>query len=338
VNILLCERINQKYNQYIELLTFAYQRSNHNTILDVQNFLYSNFIPDFIHLQWPESIYRWRHWLEPNDESAIFLKRRLAFYSNNNVPIVYTVHNLKPHDKSNYFDQKIFDLIIDSSDIIVHHGKKSRDLFTKIYPITNSKIQIICPHGDYPINKVDPILSKRKLHLPLNKYIYLNFGIQKKYKGFYFLKNTFKELDNPNVFLFTIGNFVYDKKLEFIKKIISRRLSGLYKYRIFNSLQSKSKTIDTTVEYNQIPLIFTASDIVILGHQSGLNSGILSLAASYGKPIIFPNIGNFYDQLDGYDLCKSYEVANTNSAIELPWKPWPAKSRLFPPMQVALPK
>ena len=58
-----------------------------------------------------------------------------------------------------------------------------------------------------------------------------------------------------------------------------------------------------------------ATDIVFLGHQQGLNSGILALAASYSKAIVYPDIGNFSEQVSGWKWCEPYEVGNIESAV-----------------------
>ena len=59
----------------------------------------------------------------------------------------------------------------------------------------------------------------------------------------------------------------------------------------------------------------SSSDAFFLGHQQGLNSGVLSLAASYGKPVVFPDLGNFREQLEGWPWCESYKAGDIESAV-----------------------
>ena len=56
-------------NEYVELLADAYIRQNIQVIFEEQNFLFSNFVPDIVHIQWPESIYRWKQLIPMTLES-----------------------------------------------------------------------------------------------------------------------------------------------------------------------------------------------------------------------------------------------------------------------------
>jgi len=314
MNILLCERISY-INQYIELLANAYKDVGHSVIFDVQNFLYSDFIPDFVHIQWPEAIYSTRHCLPPNDESLALLENRLKFYSKNSVPIVFTIHNILPHDSKSEFDKAFYANIMRYSNILVHHGNESVKIIKELYPESKSKNHIICPHGPYPAIKVKENNIRKIYKLPQNKYIFLNFGLQRSYKGYDFTKKVFKKLPNNDVYLFTIGG----KKYNLINNSFYRQIiKGKDVIQVKNnlSLSKRKRTITKTVKQTEIPYIIEASDVFFLGHQKGLNSGILALAASYGKPIIYPELGNFKEQLRDYTWQESYEAGNINSAID----------------------
>lgn len=332
MDILLCDRVNQQFNQYIEHLTAAYQKEGHNVILDVQNFLFSNFMPRFVHIQWPEAIYCWRCELPKNDYTLNFIKQRLDFYASNGIPIVYTVHNLSPHDGNCEFSKKIFETIITKAAIIVHHGKDSITKTLNNYPSTNKSVHIICPHGPYLYDPNDTFKSRIEYHLPAFSYVYLNFGIQKKYKGYNFSKKVFKRFKARHVFFFTIGKRIYKKNYGHLYRF--KELATDFIETKLNLLNSTTrKTVFRLVSHNEISKILAASDVLFLGHQKGLNSGLLSLAASYGKPVVFPNIGNFKEQLNGWPWYESYEVANLDSALEA-LRRMHARIVLYPPGKI----
>jgi hypothetical protein len=46
-------------NSNVESLMEAYKKAGHNVICGERNFFYSNFIPDLLHIQWPEKLYTW---------------------------------------------------------------------------------------------------------------------------------------------------------------------------------------------------------------------------------------------------------------------------------------
>jgi hypothetical protein len=79
-------------------------------------------------------------------------------------------------------------------------------------------------------------------------------------------------------------------------------------------LLEKTKTISRKFKTEEIPQIMAASDCMFLGHRAGLNSGLLALAASYGKPVVFPDIGNFRDQLQHWEWSEPYRAGDIHSA------------------------
>ncbi len=318
MNILLCEGIS-KTNQYIKQLATAYQDKGHCVIFDVHNFLFSDFLPDFVHLQWPEAIYRWRYQLRENKSTLKLLNERLSYYSSAKIPIVYTVHNMLPHENVTDFDKAAYSIFLSFSDIIVHHGKASISMLNNAFPECSNAHHVVCPHGHYPCIATDGKLARSMYKLPYYKYIFLNFGRQRLNKGLNFIKIVFKNWSNHNACLFTIGPEGIGKKEKNILFKLVNRLRQEIGLNFFNdnSILSKNmKNILRPVTNEEIPQILAAVDVFFLGHQEGLNSGLLALAASYGKPVVFPDIGNFKEQLINWHWKESYEVGNVNSAIE----------------------
>lgn len=318
MKILLCANIG-KTNQYIEEISKAYQKQGHDVIFGSKNFFFSNFIPDIVHIQWPEALYRWNYKSKNKIKIIKLIEERLLFYSKNKIPIVYTVHNIIPHENVSDFDKNIFNIIASQSNIIIHHGKKSITLAKKVYPKCKKAKHIIAPHGPYPFVKKDSLSARKHYNIPMNKYVLLNFGLQRSYKGPAFINSVHKK-SKTNTFLFTIGPpkvdfYIKNKWISFIIKFYKKIIIPYWK-KTFSFLFKNKKTILREVPNDEIPIIMAAIDIVFLGHKKGLNSGLLALAASYGKPVIFPNIGNFKNQLDGWDWFETYDPGNTDSAIK----------------------
>ena len=57
MNILIAD--NPGLNSYVTSLIEAYKKADINVICGLHNFFYSNFIPDILHIQWPEKLYNW---------------------------------------------------------------------------------------------------------------------------------------------------------------------------------------------------------------------------------------------------------------------------------------
>lgn len=284
-------------NDYLQLLADAYLDKNIEILFDEQNFLFSNFIPDVVHLQWPESLYKWENLINADIEGYKLLKKRLQYYKKNNSVLIQTIHNILPHDSNIEFDKKVYNLIFDYIDIAIHHGESSINIIKELYPQTKNIKHIIAPHGPYErLPLPDSETSKNKYELPLNKLIITNFGLQRPYKGQLFSYEVLKKWNHDNFLYFSIGRVIGEQNEEL-------KNSSFY------------KQVNKALHKSEVPEIISITDIFFLGHLSGLNSGAISLALTYEKPIVFPDIGNFKDQTKGWDLFETYKVGDIDSAI-----------------------
>lgn len=287
-------------NEYVQLLADAYIKKGIQVIFEEQNFLFSNFIPDMIHIQWPESIYRWKKLIQMNNEGLKLLEDKIQWYKKNHTKIIYTVHNLQPHDNCEDFDIDVYKLFLKSADLIVHHGNKSIELIKNNYPETLESKHIVASHGSYPVLKTIGKEEAKKIYdIPINKITFTNFGLQRSYKGRDFNLEVFNSLENKkDLCYFTAGLLVGDTKPFEISQ------DELFTKQIYRKIPN-----------DELKDIISLTDVFFLGHTSGLNSGLIHLAISYNKPIIFPNIGNFKEQAEDFDFYETYEVGNKNSAI-----------------------
>lgn len=286
-------------NEYVQLLADAYIKKDVQVIFEEQNFLFSNFIPDIIHIQWPESIYRWKKLIQMDDEGLKLLENKILWYKKNGTKIIYTVHNLQPHDNCEDFDTDVYRLLLKNADLIIHHGKKSIDLIKRKYPETLKSKHIIAPHGSYPIQRtIKKEEAKKKYDIPINKITFTNFGLQRSYKGRDFNLDVFSSLKNKkDICYFTAGRLVGDTKPFEIPE------NELFTRQIYRKIPN-----------DELRDIISLTDVFFLGHSSGLNSGLIHLAISYNKPIIFPDMGNFEEQAKEFDFYQMYKVGNVQSA------------------------
>ncbi|MEX2574481.1 MAG: hypothetical protein WD317_09300 [Balneolaceae bacterium] len=311
MNILLSERINSA-NQYIELLADAYRKRGHTVTFDVQNVLYSNALPEVLHLQWPEAMYKWRHPLEKNRETLELIESRLNWYGRNGVPIVYTVHNLLPHSHVTDFDRAAYRAVVSAADVFVHHGPASEPLLKERYPDCKEAIHIVTPHGPYDYEEADGAETRKQYGLPQDRRIVLNFGRQRKSKGPEFISGVCRRVAGrpagPKLCLFTIGPSPTDSNVQKVVRRVNRVIQPRF--------PAVCRRVDhfRDVDHREIPGIMAASDLLFLGHTKGLNSGLLVLAISYGKPVLYPDLGNFRDQADGWEWARPYKPADPGSA------------------------
>ncbi|HVO73648.1 MAG TPA: hypothetical protein VMT35_06470 [Ignavibacteriaceae bacterium] len=305
---------NPQSNSYTSSLLNAYQSIGHTVVCDPHNFFYSNLIPEILHIHWPERLYHWYPLSEKPDNLKIdLLREKLCHYKNKGTVIVFTVHDLILHFSTNRkLDEKIFNLIIEHSDIISHHCSKSLEMFSKLYPIALSKVNIIDHHGDYLIDYkyITKKEARSKLNISDEKFVILNFGSQQSYKGREFIDKVFNSCAINSKYLITAGNYYY-RGLSLIKKFVMEIRNNMKEKNNFRN----KKYIYRSIDNNEIPVLFNASDIVLLGHKAGLVSGIIPMAATFSKPVIYPDIGCFKEQMKDW-IGSAYEAGNLKQACD----------------------
>ena len=199
--------------------------------------------------------------------------------------IVWTVHNILPHDTLFINDLKIVKFIADLSDVKIVHSKNTINLLKKLKINTNN-CKII-PHGnyiDYYKNKISKDESRKLLKINKNDFIFLFFGKIKSYKGLtnlllFFNKLTLKK---KNIRLLIVGEPHNEKLVHIISK-----------YQ--KSLGNKMITLLRHITDNDIQIYMNASNIAVLPFESIITSGSIILNLSYKLPILAPRKGDLND-------------------------------------------
>ena len=223
------------------------------------------------------------------------------------------------------------------ADVLVHHGKKSINMVVREFPQCADAQHIICSHGPYPRVVVDGQKARAVYSVPQSKYVFLSFGLRRQYKGFDFTKQVFKRWSDRSCYLFTIG----PKFLEHLNRGIIRQLAAGLGNRVESRLSQvtsrisrRERNIVRPVPNEEIPEVMAATDVLFLGHRAGLNSGLAVLGASYGKPVVLPDLGNFKEHLSDWPWHESYQAGNVDSAVEA-LERMRARIEQYPPGAVA---
>ena len=272
----------------------AYSRAGHSVIVGANDFFYTDSIPDILHIHWPESLYIWQ---APKgvDRDDLFrmIAERLTWFNSHGVTIINTIHNLGPHDGTSDRVSDVYRLVIEHADILVHHCTASIKLLADRYPAATGRVNIVCPHGDYLIHykSVARYQARRHYGISGNRLVVLNFGRQRPYKNENFITTVFNRLPIKSKYLVIAGIFEYPGKGYWLR--IRNRFRKFYPYR-------DRKYIYRLFPMSEIPIIISVADIIFLGQRNALNSGLIALAATYGKPVVCPDIGCFKQSLDSW--------------------------------------
>lgn len=319
VNILVCAEQSDS-NDYIRLLSRAYAAAGHGVSLSPRALLEAHAepagVPDVVHLHWPEQFYKTNRYLPMSEGTLELLRARLEYYKQRGSVVVYTVHNLAPHESADkVFESAIYRLFAESADILLHHGSASVKLLQGQYGDLANRQHVVVPHGAYDTGAVPPERPRAVYGLPASGCVLLNFGLQRRYKGPAFIARTLRRTGDASVHLFTIGPLSPRPTTAPGKAWRGALLLCNALTRWPRARFARHTRVWREVPASEIPAIMSAADIVFLGHASGLNSGLLALAASYAKPVVFPDVGNFSEQLDGWPWAESYVAGDSGSAL-----------------------
>jgi glycosyltransferase involved in cell wall biosynthesis len=277
-------------NLYIRELGRAYAAAGWTPIYGAENLLEGNLLagalrPDLLHLHWPEEFYRWRGEGALPDRAQHFLDRLKAMRAAG-VPMVWTVHNVAPHDvRDAGLDDRVYRSVIEMADLIHHHCPCSVTTLAQRYGVSPDKPAFVQAHGhyfSYP-NTISREDARRELGIPPQARVFLQFGQIRGYKGLNLLLNAFDQLKLDRKHLVVAGQYTPPSG----RGAALERLQLAWRKRTASNFLLVGRSIDSA----RIQLYVNAADCMVLSHTAGLNSGVAVLAMSFGKPVIGPDLG-----------------------------------------------
>lgn len=206
------------------------------------------------------------------------------------VRVVWTVHNLISHD-SHFprLERWVHCQLVRKCDRIIVHHQDARAGVIKQYLASPEKISTI-PHGHYRTTydpAINKLVARQRLRLSPTDRIYLTFGMLRPYKGIETLLG-----------IWQLGQV---KKATLL--IAGKPENEDYGQIISSAASQTERTIlhDRYIEEIDIPIYFSAADVVVLPFKTISTSGSLLLAMSYGIPVIAPRLGGIPETLGKAD-------------------------------------
>ncbi len=129
--------------------------------------------------------------------------------------------------------------------------------------------------------------EKERLGFKSDDIVFLFFGYVRKYKGLDILIDAFAILsqENPKYKLLIAGEF-YDSKEPYAQLVQK------------HNLQEKVRIVDKYIPNEMVAKYFTLSEVVVLPYRNATQSGILSIASAYNKPVIITGVGGLPEFID----------------------------------------
>ena len=232
---------------------------------------------DFVHLHWPSFLYA-----APTRRETLLRFLRfaliLALLRACGRRIVWTAHNLYPHDASrpSWVDRVARRFVVALSSQVFAHGPTAAAMVAQEFPGAADKLTEI-PHGNwtgfYP-DTCSRDAARDLLGIPRDTHLFLFVGLCKPYKNLHRLLEAFGRVD-ADAMLLIAGKFQDPAYLAEIERLASAdpgrvRLRAAY------------------VPDDGIQVLMNASDTVVLPYTEILTSGGTMLAMSFGRPVIAP--------------------------------------------------
>ncbi|HIP13422.1 MAG TPA: glycosyltransferase [Arcobacter sp.] len=255
-----------------------YNYNNKKSIFKLFSYLYSQITlifyikkikPDVIHFQW----FRF--------SLFDYLVLLIIQIFNKKVKIIYTAHNILPHNQrlfDKYFYKKIYEIV----DIVIVHDNRSKEKLFNEFIGNREKIRVI-PHGVFQKKENNddllPLYEKQK-----DEIIYAVIGGIGDYKNIEELIKIWLS---------------YDMKKQSKKKLLLAGRFSLKMKKIIQKMEDSKNIIciDRYLLNSEINFLHKISDVVIAAYSNISQSGALMTAIANRIPVIVTNVGGLDEVL-----------------------------------------
>jgi beta-1,4-mannosyltransferase len=234
---------------------------------------------DVLHIHWPDL-----HLSASSPLRSLARHARLALLfailRARKTRIVWTLHNLKPHERPHRLSELLFPLWFPRlCTHVIALTMSGLESARALYPALRGKAAAVIPHGHYrdAYPAAPSRASCRDLLGLRHCFTFLFFGNIRPYKNVPHLIEVFRALPGRDVQLVIAGQPGRMMEVETLKRLADRD------ERVRLSLEF--------VPTEKVPLYLGASDVVVLPFNSILNSGSAFLALSFNRAVLAPRLG-----------------------------------------------
>jgi beta-1,4-mannosyltransferase len=222
---------------------------------------------------------------------SVFLIMYLLLLKIKGVKIVWTLHNLYPHNiKFKIMERIVRSIIIRLVNRVIVASKSIKEAVKNEFKLTEKKISIV-RHGNYLNAYPEKKIYKKDYGIQSDSFVFLFFGAIKKYKNVIYLIEEFLKSDVHKKSVLVIAgkpDSYMRKKLEFYK-------------------DSKNLKLDLRfIPEEELFGLIKMSDIVVLPYKEITTSGSAILALTAKTPFIAPKTA-FFTEYFNEDVCFLYE-------------------------------
>lgn len=246
-------------------------------------------------------------WIIFSPMDYYFLKK----VKNKGKRLVITIHDILPFNQK-FYDYRYHKKIYELADEIIVQAPDNVKRFHALFPDNTVPVSMI-PHGhflNYAENR-EQDLSREKLDIRKDKFVYLFFGQIKQVKGVDVLLQAYAHLFRSHPELkdkiqLVIAGSVWKTDFGTCEEIIDRE--GLSDYLKLDIRYIPDEEVD---DY------YSAADICVLPYREVYQSGVIQLTYAHHKPAVVTRIPAFMDIVDESRgiLCEPDDVTSLAEAL-----------------------
>lgn len=258
---------------------------------------FEDFNPTFniVNIHWPEAIF---DWYEPTVAQLDKLENHISHWKKS-AYIIYTKHDEVRHKAMTPAFQRLFNMIEESSDIFIHLGDFSKNLYKNKYPAAKHYV------AEHPLYKSSfTVFSKEEarkmLGISESAFVITAPGKIRNKKERWLLLRAFKKLQIPEKVLIST-NMRVDQEINFPGRVRLKKFLDIKKI-LENKFVEKYHPPKYLFTYNPLSkrdfaLRVAAADLLFIPRINILNSGNIFLGLTFRKIMVGPASGNIKEQL-----------------------------------------
>ncbi len=240
---------------------------------------------DVLHVHWPEGLYRARRGPRFLRRPLSWLKLarlavRLAAARLLGLRLVWTVHQVLPHERAGMLDVaagRLLALLADG--LVAHDQATAEEAERRLRP--RRPVRIV-PHGSYRgvyAQRRGREATRLRLGIPRGAFVFLAFGQLRGYKGIGSLLDAFRALPDEKARLLVAG------RASDGDAAVRVRAAAAIDPRIVPWLE--------VVPDEDVADLYAAADVAVVARADGGTSGSLVLALTLGTPVVAAATGAY---------------------------------------------
>lgn len=274
----------------------GYKALNYEAVAGRINFDLEIIDADVVHILWPEELVNWQ--TPPTEGEIDALQRRLDRWAKRS-KLIFTVNNLYPHGHyGNPFFHRLYSAVFERADVIHHFGRMSKSMVCAEYPAIADRNHVVRVGFNYErLLAEDPPRDRNRARAALgfkdDELVFLTFGAIRTWEE---AKCLMRGFDGANI---STKRLLMCSRLDPGGSGLVSRVRRWY-WDAW-SRRSNITRMPGYVPESKLLDIFDAADAILTVRQSNLNSGIVSLAMTLGRPVVAPNGGTMAEFVAGTD-------------------------------------